>query len=62
MQNWIASSANIEIITSAILAEDGITVTGYEYDINLIDVVLTNEDQEIRQDYYEFGTISASIE
>lgn len=62
VQNWIASAASIEIVTSAILSEDETQIEGYEYDINLLDVVLNDGDQEIRQDYYEFGSITASVE
>ncbi len=54
-KEWNATGGTIEIITNALFAPDGITVTGYTHNIKFKNVNFSNPDNSFSFTEYVFG-------
>lgn len=64
IRNWeaVAGANNeIQINTSALLDDDGITINAYEHQIVLYNLTLESNGEEIIYETYEFGSFSTAL-
>lgn len=54
-KEWNATGGTIEIITNALYASDGITITGYTHNIKFVNVNFSNSDNSFSFTEYIFG-------
>ena len=64
IRNWeaIAGETNVINITStAVIDEDTTEITGYEYDIDIVNLVLESNEEQIIYENYAYGSVSISL-
>ncbi|HLO72965.1 MAG TPA: hypothetical protein VK164_03435 [Flavobacterium sp.] len=54
-KEWNATGGTIEIITNALYASDGITITGYTHNIKFVNVNFSNSENSFSFTEYIFG-------
>ena len=60
-KEWNATGGTIEIITNAIYAADGITITGYTHNIKFLNVNFSNPENSFSFTEYIFGNYVTAL-
>lgn len=60
-QEWNATGGTIEIITDAIYASDGITITGYTHNIKFVNVNFSGSSNSFSFTEYNFGNYETDL-
>lgn len=60
-QEWNATGGTLEIITDALYAVDGITVTGYTHNIKFVNVNFSGNSNSFSFTEYQFGNYETSL-
>ncbi len=64
IKEWkaVAGSTNyINIDTTAVMHEDGVTITGYKHELVLHNLILESNDEKITHETYLFGSFNTSL-
>lgn len=61
-EEWIGIGGTIRIITTAIVAEDNTTITGYSHSVTLVNVTFTKGEETIIINDNNFGTINTTLD
>ncbi len=64
IRNWEAVAGDnnlINITSTAVIDEDTTEITGYIYDIDIVNLVLESNDEQIIYETYAFGSVSISL-
>jgi hypothetical protein len=60
-QEWNATGGTIEIITDALYASDGITITGYTHNIKFVNVNFSGSSNSFSFTEYNFGNYETDL-
>ena len=60
-KEWNATGGTIEIITDALYAVDGVTITGYTHNIKFVNVNFSNSDNSFSFTEYLFGNYETDL-
>jgi hypothetical protein len=60
-QEWNATGGTIEIITDALYASDGVTITGYTHNIKFVNVNFSGSSNSFSFTEYNFGNYETDL-
>ncbi|MCW1148605.1 hypothetical protein [Flavobacterium lacisediminis] len=60
-KEWIATGGTIEIITDALYAIDGVTITGYTHNIKFVNVNFSGSSNSFSFTEYNFGNYETDL-